>query len=237
MEKQKTPLGRFYDWLGVLLAVCLIMFSLTGKILFAPAEEDAAVSAPAATSDGSVIVVDAGHGLPDGGAESPGGVKEAGLNLAVAKLVESGLQDAGFTVIMTRTGKNALDKTKREDMAARRAIMRTDGVSAVVSIHMNKFRDPVVRGPMVFYMKGSAKGEWLAASVIENVCRSIGDPKRNANPGDYYVLRESVAPAVIVECGFLSNPADERLLQDKAHQEKLACGIAAGIAAYFAADR
>ena len=99
--------------------------------------------------------------------------------------------------------------------------MRTDGVSAVVSIHMNKFGDRSIKGPMAFYMKGSAEGEALSSTVIAAVCERIGNPKRPANPGDYFVLRESVAPAVIIECGFLSNPTDEVRLQESEYQKTI----------------
>ena len=127
----------------------------------------------------------------------------------------------------------ALADAKKDDMKMRRDIMNQDGVSIVVSIHMNKFSDTSIKGPMAFYMKGSAEGERLATSIICALCDALGNPRRLANPGDYFVIRESVPPAVIVECGFLSNADDEKLLQTAEHQSKLVEGIAAGITAYF----
>ncbi len=232
MEKQ-TRLGRqFFDWMGVVLAVSLFTLAASGVL---PLAQPADVL-PVRTDSGGVplIVLDAGHGGKDGGAVGLSGVQEAGINLEVARLVESGLREAGFAVKMTRRDEAALGESKREDMQARREIIRQDGVCAVVSIHMNKFRDSAIKGPMAFYMKGSEEGNKLATQVITSVCDTIGHPKRPANPGDYFMLRESVAPAVIIECGFLSNASDENLLQDPAHQKKLAAGIVAGIAAYFA---
>ncbi len=232
MEKQ-TRLGKqFFDWMGVVLAVSL--FALAASGAWWPLAQPAVL--PARTDGGGVplIILDAGHGGKDGGAVGVSGVQEAGINLEVARLVESGLREAGFAVEMTRRDAGALGENKRADMEARREIMRQDGVCAVVSIHMNKFRDSAIKGPMAFYMKGSQEGEKLATQVITAVCESIGNPKRPANPGDYFVLRESIAPAVIIECGFLSNASDENLLQDPAHQKKLAAGIVAGVAAYFA---
>ena len=70
--------------------------------------------------------------------------------------------------------------------------------------------------------------------MIASVCEAVGRPVRNANPGDYFVIRESPAPSVLVECGFLSNAEDEALLQTEAHQQKLARGIVEGILAYLA---
>ncbi len=236
VEKRTWLSKQFFDWMGILLAVSLLTLALTGE--WSPSSWTALKTSASMvlTDSGGVplIVIDAGHGGPDAGASSARGVKEAGINLSVAKLVESGLREAGFAVKMTRADENAIGESKREDMQARREIMRADGVQAVVSIHMNKFSDTSIRGPMAFYMKGSDQGEALATAVITAVCMKIDHPKRPANPGDYFVLRESTAPAVIIECGFLSNPTDEQLLQDPLHQRKLAEGIVAGIAAYFA---
>ena len=235
MEKQRRLGKQFFDWMGVLLAVTLFALAAAGD--WFPFAQPVVQTLPAQTDSGGVplIVLDAGHGGKDGGASGPSGIQEAGINLEVAKLVESGLREAGFAVKMTRRNDDALGTDKRADMQARRDIMREDGVSAVVSIHMNKFGDSSIKGPMAFYMKGSKEGEALATQVITAVCETIGHPKRPANPGDYFVLRESIAPAVIIECGFLSNASDEDRLQDPAHQKKLAAGIVAGVAAYFAA--
>ena len=118
-------------------------------------------------------------------------------------------------------------------MSARRDIMNAPGVDMVISVHMNKFTDSSVCGPMVFYMEGSAEGERLAKTIIDSLCEALERPKRLANPGDYFVIRESIPVAVIVECGFLSNPNDEKLLTTEAHQRLLAKAISAGIADYI----
>lgn len=235
MEKRQRRLSKlFFDWMGVLFAVFLVVLALTGD-WGATAKEDPPATQVQAQTDGGaapLIVVDAGHGGADNGASSANGVQEAGINLQVAKLVESGLREAGFTVVMTRTDENALAPNKKEDMRARKELMRQDGVAAIVSVHMNKFRDTTISGPMAFYMKGSDQGEALATCVIEAVCEKISHAQRPANPGDYFVLRESVAPSVIIECGFLSNASDEKKLQNPQHQKLLAEGIVAGIAKY-----
>ena len=79
----------------------------------------------------------------------------------------------------------------------------------------------------------SAEGEALAQAVIDSVCDAIGQKRRAANPGDYFVIRECAVPAVLVECGFLSNAGDEKRLQDAAHQQALARAICAGILSYM----
>lgn len=195
----------------------------------------APVSAP---TDGekTIVVVDAGHGGFDGGSVSRAGTVEAPLNLAVAACLQDKLTDAGLAVVMTRTDGEALGHTKKEDMAARRRLLNTEGAVLCVSVHMNAVTDRATRGPMAFYMKGSAEGERLAQLVIDGVCNAVSWPQRPANPGDYFVVRECACPAVLIECGFLTNAEDEKLLMDAAYQQKLAAGITQGVLAYLDAD-
>ena len=193
-------------------------------------------SIPAAADGKFTVVVDPGHGGVDGGAVSSDGVTEAGLNLTVSKLLKGELEALGMGVILTREDDNALADGKKADMAARRSIMNQGGVDAVVSIHMNKFTDCSVHGPMAFYMEGSEEGQKLAKTVIDSVTAAIGAPTRLANPADYYVIRESKPVAVLVECGFLSNSEDVKLLQDPAHQKILAKAIAEGVYSYLAGN-
>ena len=199
--------------------------------LTAPALPAGAV--PSAPDNAFVVVIDAGHGGFDGGAVgSDSGVAEAGLNLDVAKRLANELTARGLYVIMTRTDETALGPTKRADMDARREIMQMDCVDLVVSIHMNKFGDRSVSGPMVFYMQGSEEGEALASCVIGSLCRALERPVRSPNPEELFVLREPKAPSVLVECGFLSNPGDEKKLLTEEHRTALARAIADGIAEY-----
>ena len=153
-----------------------------------------------------------------------------------AEYLKEELEALGMEAILTRSDERALAEGKKADMAARGKIMNGEGVDLVVSVHMNKFTDPSVHGPMAFYMKGSAEGEKLAKTVIDSITDELGAPRRIANPGDYYVIRESMPVSVLVECGFLSNSGDEALLQQEQHQKKLAHAIARGIFSYFEGD-
>lgn len=217
---------------AIILSVAVLVLAFTGE--WAPSSWIRLKGA--STRMTPLIVIDAGHGGMDGGAVGVRSVKESPLNLAVAKLVESNLNKMGFRVIMTRKDENALGKDKHADMQMRRKIMRGDDVSVVVSIHMNKFRDPAVKGPRVFYMEGSKQGELLASKIITALCVSIECPKRLPSAGNYFIVRESIVPAVIVECGFLSNASDAKKLQDPAYQQKIADGIVNGLVAYFSSD-
>ena len=180
------------------------------------------------------VVLDYGHGGSDSGAVGiDTGVKESDLNLQLGERVAKALEDRGCFVLRTRTGADAIGKTKRDDMAARGAILCTEGADCTVSIHMNKFADRSVRGPMCYYQAGAEEGQALAQCVIDALTEALGKSGRLANPGNNFVTRVPNAPSVLVECGFLSNAEDERMLCDEAYQQLLADAIASGVLAYL----
>lgn len=216
----------------------VVLFALTAGVFFSRAAGGGTplLNASGLAQEGRVftVVVDAGHGGIDGGAVgTKSKVPEAGLNLAVAKLVEEKLLKSGVSVIMTRTDENTLASGKKADMQARKEIMNTEGVTVVVSIHMNKFKDSTVHGAMAFFMPGSEEGQKLAQLVTDAVCHETGQNPRKAAKADFFMLRESPSPSVLVECGFLSNAAEEEKLLDPDYQEKLATGIVKGVLSYL----
>lgn len=201
-------------------------------LLFAcgPAETAAPVSTPAPTAAPFLVVLDFGHGGFDGGAVgAETGVKESDLNLAIGLQVKDALESRGLTVLVTRADEAALASTKKADMRARGELLQTPGASCTVSIHMNKFSDRSVSGPMTFYQPGAEEGRRLAQCVIDRVTEAVGKKPRLANPANNFVTRVPSAPSALVECGFLSNRADEQDLQDETYQKTLAEAIAAGI--------
>lgn len=222
------------------LMLTLLVMAGTLSLAWVGLTESKSIPASAAPAEAAlfgdedlVIVIDAGHGGEDCGAIGmETGVKEAELNLAVAELVSDELTRNGAYVIMTRRGEGAIGRTKDEDMRERSRIMNLEGVDLVVSIHMNKFGDRTISGPMVFYMRGSAAGEEFAACVMSGICDSLGREMRHVNPEDLFVLREPKSPSILVECGFLSNQKDEALLMTEEYRQKLAEGISSGILAY-----
>ena len=180
------------------------------------------------------VILDYGHGGADAGAIGiDTGVKESDLNLLVGECTARALEDRGCFVLRTRTSADAIGDTKRDDMARRGAILCTEGADCTVSIHMNKFSDRSVKGPMCYYQAGAEDGEALAQCVIDALCAALGRNDRPANPGNNYVTRIPQVPSVLVECGFLSNPEDEQSLQDPAYQQLLADAIADGVVAYL----
>ena len=195
---------------------------------------DAPAREPLPTAGRWYVIVDAGHGGFDAGASGTDtGVKESDLNLQVALLVQEALEDAGVRVLMTRTGEGALGDSKREDMARRGQLLQTEGADAAVSIHMNKFSDRRVQGPMAYYQAGADAGQALATSVIDSLTEALELRPRLPNPGNNFVTRVPICPAVLVECGFLSHPEEERLLQDERYQKTIADAIACGVMAFL----
>lgn len=183
------------------------------------------------------VILDCGHGGFDGGAVGVDtGVVESDLNLAVGLLVRDALEARGLVVRMTRTDGNALAATKNADMHARGELLSDPDADCTVSIHMNKFSDRRVAGPMAFYQAGSEDGERLAACVIDRLTEALQKPSRPPNPANNFVTRVPTAPSVLVECGFLSNPEDERNLQEESYRRVLAEAIADGVVSFLTAQ-
>ena len=183
----------------------------------------------------AVIVLDAGHGGWDPGKTGTDGANEKELNLAVVGKLAEYLEQGGAEVILTRESDDALGEGKRTDMAERRRIANESGADILVSIHQNAFPSAKVRGAQVFYHNSSGEGKVLAECVQESLRHRVdGSNNRQAKENkDYYILRTTEIPAVIVECGFLSNAEEEKLLNDATYQEKLAWAIYCGILDYF----
>jgi len=185
-----------------------------------------------------VVVIDAGHGGGDGGAVGVAtGVIEAELNLEYALALKAELEARGMKVVLTRSDVKALGPGKKSDMAKRKEIMNGANADIVVSIHMNKFRDRKANGPMAFYQRDNEEGKALATCIIRAVCGRLERNPRVAAAADFFIVRESEPPAVLIECGFLSNATEENLLQTDEHMQKLISGIADGIEDYFGIPR
>ena len=192
-----------------------------------------------------IIIIDAGHGEPDGGAVSNDGVKESTINLQIAHKVAKKLKENNFKVIMTREDENniasesvqsgTIREIKTNDLNNRVKIANESGASILVSIHMNKFEDSRYRGWQTFYSNNSEEGKRLAESIQAAIGESIDYENKRAalKIEGIKIIDKSTIPAVIVECGFLSNKEECALLQDDSYQEKLAEGIKNGIIKYF----
>ena len=192
---------------------------------------------------GKVVVLDAGHGVPDEGAQSSTGTTEAETNLKIALKVQNLLEQSGATVILTRSDENAiydldsktLKQKKISDIHNRVKIGNESSADIFVSIHLNKIPQQQYWGWQCFYKSGNEESTKLAKLLQQNLNDAIQkDNKRVAMKIDnIYIVKHVEIPLSIVECGFLSNPEEEEDLLSNEYQDKLAWGIYTGIMQYF----
>ena len=190
-----------------------------------------------------VVVLDAGHGIPDEGAESSSGTTEAQINLKITLKVQQLLEQSGCTVILTRSDENgiySLDaKTLREkkvsDIKNRVKIGNNSSADIFVSIHLNKIPQNQYYGWQCFYQSQSEQSQILAKTLQSSLNDTIQkENKRVAMKlENVYIVKHVEIPLSIVECGFLSNEEEEKQLLDDSYQDRLAWGIYNGIVNYF----
>ena len=192
---------------------------------------------------GKTVVLDAGHGLPDEGAESKNGVTEADINLSITLKLQKLLEQSGCEVILTRSDENAIydldSKTLRQkkisDIQNRVKIGNESSADIFVSIHLNKISQSQYYGWQCFYNTKNVKSIDLAKEIQENLNKVI--EKENNRVAmkleNIYIMKNIEIPISVVECGFLSNPEEEKQLLEDSYQEKLAWGIYNGIMEYF----
>ncbi|MCM1546317.1 MAG: N-acetylmuramoyl-L-alanine amidase [Clostridiales bacterium] len=187
------------------------------------------------------VVIDAGHGGIDNGVQGINSkTDEADINLAIARFLKGQFTAAGFNCVMTRTNEAGLygDTSKgfkMRDMKKRREIIENSNADMVISVHQNFCPLPSKRGGIVFSEKASAESCELAAAIQEelNALPQCTKPS-GAMYGDYYMLKCTESPSVIVECGFLSNAEEDKLLNDESYQRAVAYAIFKGAVSYFA---
>ena len=189
------------------------------------------------------IIIDAGHGGEDGGAVSSNRVSEAQINLNIALKLQNLLEQSGATVVLTRSDENAiydidkktLRQKKNSDLKNRVKIGNTSSADIFVSIHLNKIDQSQYYGWQTFYKNGNEQGKKLATCIQNNLNEAIQKENKRTplKISDVYIIKNVEIPTTIVECGFLSNPEEEKQLQTDEYQNKLAWGIYNGIMDYF----
>lgn len=182
------------------------------------------------------VVLDAGHGEPDGGAVGINGTIEKDINLKIALKLQEVLESRGIRVLMTRTDDNSIcDKSaktlhekKVSDMHNRLEIINTSGADLFLSIHMNSFSDPKSGGLHVFYSRNHPEAEETAVLIQESIAELTGAKTHTVKAASdtLFLMKNPIPPAILVECGFISNPEEERLLNDDNYQSKIAFSIA-----------
>ncbi len=231
---------------GIILAILIFLFIFT----FTNPKKDNSLEDSLSTEETTeqrtatisypTIVLDAGHGGFDPGKVGINGVLEKDINLSIVKKLQTLLEKEGFTVYLTRDSDNLLasatsSSQKKDDMIAR--IEKISDINPIftISIHQNSFTDPSVSGPQLFYYKDSETSATLA-HVLQDVLNVQLNPEKQRAPQanqNYYLLTRTPTPTVIVECGFLSNPAEADLLAQDSYQESVAHAIFLGILSYY----
>ncbi|GAB6172569.1 N-acetylmuramoyl-L-alanine amidase [Paradesulfitobacterium aromaticivorans] len=191
--------------------------------------------------DRHVVMLDPGHGGYDPGAITKQGVYEKDINLKMANKIRDFLKPSGIEVIQSRdededfapdrgTGKTT---KKQIDLNYRIAIAQQAKADIFVSIHVNAAITSQKSGAETFYHFSSDSGKRLAETIQSELIKIPGMNRRVAKPADFYIIRNTAMPAVVIELGYLSNAAERSKLQQSWYQDQLAKAIAKGIAQYF----
>ena len=214
--------GRSIAYATFLLCLLIML-----RFVFSVSQE---VALPTlAEAERRTIILDAGHGGVDSGAIGVNGILEKDLNLSVVLLLAEHFRQAGVRVILTREEDSLVLENEREtgrkakDLAGRLEVAKQNPGALFVSIHMNSFPSPSCKGLEVHYA-ADATSESVARSVMKRAKEELMPDSRRtpkAADGDIFLLKNAVTPAVLIECGFLSNPDEAAKLSDKDYQKQL----------------
>ena len=204
----------------VLVVLCLFVFSIQ------------IISAQSLPLQDTIIMVDAGHGGRDSGTYY-GDILEKDINLEIAKELEKELTKYGAIVYMTRKRDVDLSSIydsakKRGDLYRRLLLIKEKKCDLYISIHINWYDDSTLKGAEVLYNSINKENKVLAQSIMNRFKKEL-DSNRNIKTTDLYMYRNTTTPGVLVECGYLSNPTERKLLQKEEYQKRLAKTIIKGI--------
>ena len=220
-------------FLAVLCVGCLCMVKAAKGSL-------SAMQADSDSGTYDVIILDAGHGGYDGGTVACDGTLEKDINLSIVRKLDALFRAAGVQTVLTRANDNSIHdpqitsirKQKISDIHNRLKIMEQTDNSLFISIHQNHFGQSKYKGTQAFYSGNDPQSKRLAQSVQDAVVQSIQpDNHRTIKKSgtEIYLLYHAVRPAVMVECGFLSNPEETALLHTDDYQKKIAMAIYKGV--------
>lgn len=220
------------DLVAFILSVCLLLLCCTtAAVRFAPV-----FSVSGAGQAAPVLILDAGHGGEDGGAVSAAGDKESDINLAIVLKLEYLMAFLGVKTTLTRSedvsiydeGCETLREKKVSDLKNRAALIQNAPDAMVISVHQNTFTDSRYQGAQVFFGTGDLSRQW--GVYTQEVLRSVLDPdnrrKAAGIPEHVYLFQHIDCPAILVECGFLSNGEEASLLLTDSYQRKIAVALA-----------
>ena len=244
MYSQKLFQNSFSFFLKFCICALLLLATALGLGNLIFSSENGGFLNTSAEDEKITVVIDPGHGGRDGGAVGEDGTLEKELNLAVALKLKAVLESADIRVIMTRETDIELaspdsSHKKADDLKARLQLARDQQNAIFISIHMNKFPVEKYRGLQVYYSENNPESLTLAQTVQDTVQDSLQNTSdRKVKPaGDsIYLMKNLEIPAILVECGFLSNEAERELLKDEDYQKKLALCLAAALLTYISSE-
>lgn len=238
-EKKDTVQGKIYlqeevnnNYKIYSLGKKGIAIDIFNSVVNTPVASDVALS----NVKNKIITIDPGHGGSDSGAVGPNGYTEKEGAFAISQKVASILNQSGAKVVMTRDsdvdvyGPNA---SARNELQARVDVGNNANSDIFVSIHCNAFVNPAANGTQTFYYGSSYQGQRLAQSIQEKMIEANGLRDRGISTCNFYVVKHSYMPAVLIETAFITNCDEEALLSDDEWQTTMAKAIAEGINEYF----
>ncbi len=238
-EKKDTVQGKIYlqqevnnNYKIYSLGKKGIAIDIFNSVVNAPVASDVALS----NVKNKIITIDPGHGGSDSGAVGPNGYTEKEGAFAISQKVASILNQSGAKVVMTRDsdvdvyGPNA---SARNELQARVDVGNRVNSDIFVSIHCNAFVNPAANGTQTFYYGSSYQGQRLAQNIQEKMIEANGLRDRGISTCNFYVVKHSYMPAVLIETAFITNYDEEALLSDDEWQTIMAKAIAEGINEYF----
>lgn len=234
-------------WYNIFIKVgsaFVVLCTVLGGVLYFLGNSTNAVLVSAQADSTPSIIIDAGHGGFDGGAVAADGTVEKDINLSISKKLSQILKFNGFRVIMTResdigtdtTNSNVIAKKKKSDMVNRLKVIEDNSDSLYISIHLNKFTTSAASGAQVFYSPNNRESFNLGNAIqssIKNMLQPENYRAIKKGTKSTYLLYNAKSPAVIVECGFLSNTQELKMLKTEDYQTKIAVCISAGILNYY----
>ena len=238
-EKKDTVQGKIYlqeevnnNYKIYSLGKKGIAIDIFNSVVNTPVASDVALS----NVKNKIITIDPGHGGSDSGAIGPNGYTEKEGAFVISQKVASILNQSGAKVVMTRDsdvdvyGPNA---SARNELQARVDVGNNANSDIFVSIHCNAFVNPAANGTQTFYYGSSYQGQRLAQSIQEKMIEANGLRDRGISTCNFYVVKHSYMPAVLIETAFITNYDEEALLSDDEWQTTMAKAIAEGINEYF----
>ena len=240
----KRRLYFIFSFKGLVSSALLSLLCFSALLLvFFEDDSNISVTTASTVKENITVVIDAGHGGVDGGTQSADGTLEKDLNLEISFKLKSLLEFLGYNTVMLREndeliyteGCNSIREKKVSDQRNRLDIVRGQSNCIYVSIHQNYFTEEKYSGAQVFYSPNNELSKELAQNIQDSVVALIqneNNRKIKKSGSEIFMLDNIETPAVMVECGFMSNKKEAELLKNEDYQKKLVIAIAKGICEY-----